>query len=196
LFARTSGIAGFKPSYGRVPNYPTGPNWGLQHIGPLGRTVEEVATVLDVLAASDERDPYSLPAPGIQYRECIRSTPKERRLLFCPDFGYAEAVDPELVTICRRAAGALEQLGHCVTEQVPDWSSPLSFWRALFVTGVSYRLAPYLPEHAQHIEDNLRELIEEGKALPPDAYYRAWLQKNEWWQEVEVVRSQAQIAAA
>src|ERR1700730_5276902 len=182
--ASFTATVGFKPSYGRVPNYPTGPNWGLQHIGPLGRTVEEVATVLDVLAASDERDPYSLPAPRIRYRECIRSAPKNLRLLFCPDFGYAEAVDPEVVTICRRAAGALEQLGHGVTEQVPNWSSPLSFWRTLFVTGASYRLAPYLPEHAQHIEDKLRELIEEAKALPPDAYYRAWLQKNEWWQEV------------
>ena len=68
--ASFTGTVGFKPSYGRVPNYPTGPNWGLQHIGPIGRTTDDVAIVLDALAVADDRDPYSLPPTQMRFSEC------------------------------------------------------------------------------------------------------------------------------
>jgi aspartyl-tRNA(Asn)/glutamyl-tRNA(Gln) amidotransferase subunit A len=182
-----TGTVGFKPSYGRVPNYPTGPNWGLQHIGPIARTVDDVALVLESLAVVDHRDPYSLPQAPVSYGECLRNAPHGLRLLFCPEFGYAEAVDPEVVTICRKAANGFADLGHRVTERIPGWSSPLEIWRTMFMTGAAFRLGPYLTSRPEDVEDELRELVQEGEALAPDAYYRAWLQKNAWWEEVRPI---------
>ena len=182
--ASFTGTVGFKPSYGRVPNYPTGPNWGLQHIGPIGRTTEDVAIVLDALAAADDRDPYSLPQTQMRFGECIARSPPNLKVLFCPDFGFAEAVDPEVVTICRKAAESFQELGHAVAEGVPGWSSPMECWRTMFVAGVAHRLGPYVAAHADDMEDQLRAFIAEGESLGADAYYRAWLRKNDWWQEV------------
>jgi aspartyl-tRNA(Asn)/glutamyl-tRNA(Gln) amidotransferase subunit A len=179
-----TGTVGFKPSYGRVPNYPTGPNWGMQHIGPIARTVADVAFVLESLAVVDHRDPYSLPPAPVRYGECLSQPLRGLRLLFCPDFGYAEAVDPEVVMICREAANAFTDLGHSVTERIPGWSSPLEFWRTIFVTGAAFRLAPYVASRPGDVEDELRELVQEGKTLGTDSYYRAWLQKNAWWEQV------------
>jgi aspartyl-tRNA(Asn)/glutamyl-tRNA(Gln) amidotransferase subunit A len=54
----------------------------------------------------------------------------------------------------------------------------------LFVTGAAARLGPFLAQRPDDIEENLRALIVEGQQMAPDAYYRAWLAKNDWWQEV------------
>jgi aspartyl-tRNA(Asn)/glutamyl-tRNA(Gln) amidotransferase subunit A len=196
LPASFTGTVGFKPSYGRVPNYPTGPNWGLQHIGPIARRVEDIAAIMDALAVPDDRDPYSLPARTLRFTESIGRAPRHLKVLFCPDFGYAEAVDREVVTRCREAIRCFRQFGYAVTEGVPGWSSPLQSWQTLFVAGVAHRLGPFVPERAEDIEDKLREFIETGKNLAPDAYYRAWLAKNEWWQEVRPTFEQYDLVAS
>jgi aspartyl-tRNA(Asn)/glutamyl-tRNA(Gln) amidotransferase subunit A len=54
------GIVGLKPTYGRVSNRGVVPlSWTLDHIGPLCRTVEDVALLLGVIAGFDELDPSS-----------------------------------------------------------------------------------------------------------------------------------------
>ena len=57
------GIVGHKPSFGRVPFFPSpGANELAAHAGPMTRTVRDAALFLDVLAGPDERDRFSLPA--------------------------------------------------------------------------------------------------------------------------------------
>src|SRR5262249_37938500 len=52
------GIVGFKPTYGRVSKRGVVPlSWTLDHVGPLSRTVEDVALLLSVIAGYDELDP-------------------------------------------------------------------------------------------------------------------------------------------
>ena len=182
--ASFTGTVGFKPSYGRVPNYPTGPNWGLQHIGPISRTVEDAAVAFDALARYDDRDPYCLPPAGMRFADAAGASLPPLRILFAPDLGFAESVDPEVVAICRAAALELQQLGHQVAEGNPGWSSPMAAWQTLFVAGVAARLGPFVAERAADIEEKVLEFIAAGQQMAPDAYYRAWLAKNDFWQEV------------
>ena len=181
--ASFTGTVGFKPSYGRVPNYPTGPNWGLQHIGPISRTVDDAAIALDALSAPDERDPYSLPPMDRPFSDAFDLTGR-LRVLFAPDLGYAELVDPEVIAICQDAAADLRKLGHEVIGGNPGWSSPMEHWKTLFVAGVAARLGPFVAERSDDIEEKLLEFIAEGQRMAPDTYYRAWIAKNEWWQEI------------
>lgn len=181
--ASFTNTVGFKPSYGRVPNYPTGPNWGLQHIGPIARTVEDAAIALDALSAPDDRDPYSLPPGEQSFGQSVNAPTGTQRILFAPDLGYAESVDPEVVAICRDAATALRALGHEVSEGNPGWSSPMEQWRMLFIAGIAARLGSFVKDRGDDIEEKLLEFIAEAQAMAPDTYYRAWIAKNEWWQE-------------
>ena len=59
--ANYCGAVGMKPSFGRVAAWPLSAIWPLSSAGPMGRTVEDVAQCLDVIAAPDPRDPYALP---------------------------------------------------------------------------------------------------------------------------------------
>ena len=167
-----------------MPNYPTGPNWGLQHIGPISRTVDDAAIALDGMSAPDERDPYSLPPVDRPFSDALNLPVGRLRVLFAPDLGYAESVDPEVIAICHDAAAGLRKLGHEVNGGNPGWSSPMEYWKTLFVAGVAARLGPFAAGHSDDIEDKLLEFIAEGQRMAPDTYYRAWIAKNDWWQEI------------
>jgi aspartyl-tRNA(Asn)/glutamyl-tRNA(Gln) amidotransferase subunit A len=153
--ASFSGTVGFKPSYGRVANYPTGPNWGLQHIGPIANTIDDIAVAFDALSTPDDRDPYSLPPTTTRFADTLNEPVAPLRILYSPDLGYAESVDPEVADICRRAAVSLSELGHHVTEGNPRWPSPLGAWKTLFVAGIAARLGPFAVDRAADIEDKL-----------------------------------------
>lgn len=81
-------VVGLKPSFGRVPIHP--PSLFMPHsvIGPMGRRVEDVVRLLEVMARPDERDPFALDWPF--KAEAARSpTLDDVRIAFSPDFGMA-----------------------------------------------------------------------------------------------------------
>jgi len=67
--AAYNGIAGLKPTYGRVSRSGVFPlSYALDHCGPLTRTVEDCAILMQVLAGYDPRDPASADVPVPDYR--------------------------------------------------------------------------------------------------------------------------------
>jgi len=64
-------VIGLKPTFGlvpeRVPNDGFSPHSPFFVDGPMARTTEDIAVFLDVLAGHDSRDPYSVPAPNVDY---------------------------------------------------------------------------------------------------------------------------------
>src|SRR5712691_563226 len=104
------GLYGFKPSYGRVPNYPGFPGWEcFSHTGPITRTVRDAAVVLDVIAGGDDRDLDSLPGGSGGYLDACDENVKGLHVAWSPDLGYAP-VDPEVARICEDAAAHFESL--------------------------------------------------------------------------------------
>lgn len=62
------GVSGIKPTFGRVPRTGVFPvSWSLDHVGPMARTVEDLALLLTVLAGADPADPYSSDRPVPEY---------------------------------------------------------------------------------------------------------------------------------
>jgi aspartyl-tRNA(Asn)/glutamyl-tRNA(Gln) amidotransferase subunit A len=177
--AAFTGTVGFKPSYGRVPNYPTGPNWSLQHLGPIARTVEDVAAVFDSCAGPDALDPYSLPATGEDFVAAARQMPTKLRVVYADDLGFVEALDPEVAALCREAARSLTTLGWTVEEKALGWPSPLEAWRVIFAAGISHRLSEFA-DRRDEIETGLLDLMQEMRTVPPDLYLSACLARNQW----------------
>ena len=66
------GIVGLKPTYGRVSRRGVFPlSYTLDHCGPLTRTVEDCAIMMQVLAGYDPRDPASADVPVPDYRAAL-----------------------------------------------------------------------------------------------------------------------------
>jgi aspartyl-tRNA(Asn)/glutamyl-tRNA(Gln) amidotransferase subunit A len=69
------GLAGLKPTYGRVSRAGIMPlSFSLDHAGPLTWTVEDAAILLQAIAGPDPRDPASAARPVPDYRAALAST--------------------------------------------------------------------------------------------------------------------------
>src|SRR5512132_3861728 len=101
--ASLAGIFGHKASFGRIPGYPPSGAWSLSHIGPMTRTVEDAALMMNACAGPDERDQYSLPAVGTDYVKALKGSLKGLRVGWSPDLGFARVVDPEVEATCAKA---------------------------------------------------------------------------------------------
>jgi aspartyl-tRNA(Asn)/glutamyl-tRNA(Gln) amidotransferase subunit A len=137
--AAHSGIYGIKASMGRVPLYPGSRDerypgvsgWeGLEHIGPMSRTVADSALMLSVIAVGpDDRDRHTLPAPDFDWNESVQGDLRGLRVAYSSDWGYA-AVDPEVRRVVGEAVAVFERDLGCVVEEAhPGWEDPIgAFW--------------------------------------------------------------------
>lgn len=115
------GVAGFKPTYGRVSSRGTVPDsWTLDQIGPLCRSVEDVALMLGAIAGYDQSDPASVDAPLPDFSVALQM-PTSKLRLGVPRVPYFDALDPEIDKATARAIEVLAKL----TAEVRDLTSPI-----------------------------------------------------------------------
>jgi aspartyl-tRNA(Asn)/glutamyl-tRNA(Gln) amidotransferase subunit A len=80
LPAAYCGIVGLKPSYGLVPKRGVIPlAWSYDHVGPMARTVEDVALTLAAIAGYDPEDMYSIEFPAADYAAAVGQKPGHKR---------------------------------------------------------------------------------------------------------------------
>jgi len=121
LPAHFCGIAGIKPSAGRVPRtghiYPFGGMLdSFQQIGPLARYVDDLALLLPIIAGPDWIDPAIMPMPLGSPRDVDLA---KLRVSFHTDNGV-KTPTPETVEVIRAAAKALSDENILVEEARPD----------------------------------------------------------------------------
>ena len=75
------GIAGFMPTYGLVSRFGVIPNsFTFDHCGPMARTVEDCAILLQAIAGYDPRDSGSVEQPIPDYRAALKGDMKGLRI--------------------------------------------------------------------------------------------------------------------
>ncbi|MDB5027927.1 MAG: Amidase, partial [Candidatus Eremiobacteraeota bacterium] len=113
-------VVGLRPSIGRVPDAPTENAWGaLSVCGPMGRTVQDVALFLSVLAGADPRDPISLPEDGARFRVPLGRDFAKTRVAWSADLGGLP-VDPTVSAVLESRRGVFADIGCEVEEASPD----------------------------------------------------------------------------
>lgn len=120
LPAHFCGIAGLKPTSGRIPFtglLPSafGASARLRHVGPMARYVEDLILTLPILAGVDWRDPATIPMPLDDPRKVEL---KSLRVAFYTDNGIMTPT-PETTGIVRTAVHALADAGTVVEEARP-----------------------------------------------------------------------------
>jgi aspartyl-tRNA(Asn)/glutamyl-tRNA(Gln) amidotransferase subunit A len=79
--ASTCGIVGLKPTFGLVSRYGVVPiSWSLDHLGPMAKTVEDTAILLQAIAGYDRRDRFSVRTPAADYPRLLRRPVRGLRL--------------------------------------------------------------------------------------------------------------------
>jgi len=157
--ASLCGVFGIKPHFGRVPSWPRHDVWStLNHEGPIARTVRDAAAMLDIMAGPDERDRSSLPSPGLAYLKECDGDIRGLRVAWSPDLGYGR-VDPEVKTICEKAALAFKDLGCTVEEAAPVWDCPERIFLHILLPRMAAWLEEVLPEGFQEGIDPMLQVF-------------------------------------
>ena len=166
------GIVGFKPTYGRVPLYPASPFGTLAHAGPMTRTVDDAALMLDVLSRPDPRDWSSLDAPTASFREHLDDGVAGMRIAFSPGLGYVD-VDPDVAGPVRSAVEVLTELGAVVEQADPGFPDPVHAYHVLWFSGAAKSLEHVQQAQWEQLDPGLREISEQGRTLSALEYLDA-----------------------
>ncbi len=114
--AALCGAVGMKPTFGRVSKHGVFPlAWTLDHVGPLSRTVEDNALLLNALAGHDPLDPYSTNHPPEDFVRGLRSGLRKTAVGIPRGF-YFEHVADDVEKRVMEAAGTFRDLGAEVRE--------------------------------------------------------------------------------
>ena len=180
------GIFGLKPSFGRVPSYPSFRGWrGVGVTGPMTRTVRDAAAMLDVMAGPDDRDQQSLPGrPAEPYLAACDAGIAGLSVAWSPDLGHA-VVDPDVADLCGRAAERFESLGCHVEVVTPSWDDPAEIFR---VMGAAENFAAWghlLDEEPASIDKSFAAVLRFGRTVTIEQYLDAAHRRDLFWTEVQ-----------
>ena len=142
--AALCGVAGIKPTYGRVSRHGViAFASSLDHPGPFGRTVEDVAALLEVIAGHDPLDATSLPQPVGRYREACGAGMNGMRVGI-PEEYFQAGMDPEIESGVRAAVDAMARLGaQIVPVSLPHTKYAVSVYYLVCTAEASSNLARY-----------------------------------------------------
>ncbi len=108
------GIVGIKPTYSRVSRFGIIPlSWSLDHAGPMARSVEDCAILLQAIAGYDVKDPASANVPVPDYRAGLKDGIKGLRIGVPREHWFDEnkGIDTETEAVFNAALKTLESLG-------------------------------------------------------------------------------------
>lgn len=158
--AAFTGTVALKPTYGLVPMFPASPFGTLAHAGPMTRTVEDTALLLDVITGFDSRDWSALPTPTGSFLDGLDGGVKGMRIAFSPALGFG-ANDPGVERLVRAAAQVLADAGALVEEVDPGIQDPVEAFHVLWFAGAAKVLEAYGPDAISKVDPGLRRSIEE-----------------------------------
>ncbi|MEO7008259.1 MAG: amidase [Caldimonas sp.] len=164
-------VYGFRPSQGRVPRWPSADVWValLSTEGPMGRTVRDVAALLDIQAGYDARVPLSIATKDAYATNLDACDPRGVRIGWLADLGGYLAMEPGIAELCERGLARIENLGG-VLEPIALGFSPERVWDSWLVWrrwSVAARIAPFLvePENRAHIKPEALWEYDQGQGL-------------------------------
>jgi aspartyl-tRNA(Asn)/glutamyl-tRNA(Gln) amidotransferase subunit A len=159
-----TGTFGLKPSFGRVPAFPLSPFGTVAHIGPMTRTVEDAAMLLNAISQPDNRDWFSLPYDDVDYAYKLKRKLKGLRVAYSATLGYVD-VNPEIAALVKQAVAVLEKLGAEVTEIDPGFEDPAAIFRTLWWSGARSLLGDATPEVKALLDPALADVVEQAASI-------------------------------
>ncbi len=168
------GIVGLKATHGRISLFGVTPlSWSLDHIGPMTRTVQDAALMLQALAGHDPRDLGSSEALASDYTAKLTGELKGLRL-GVPSRFFPEYTDPEVKKAFDAAVKVFAGLGAQLEEvTLPGLDEVWSIAQVIMNGEANVWHEPYLQKQAEDYAPQVRKFLERGKSTLATDYVKA-----------------------
>jgi len=168
------GIVGLKATHGRISLFGVTPlSWSLDHIGPMTRTVQDAALMLQALAGHDPRDLGSSEASVSDYAAKLTGEIKGLRL-GVPSRFFPEYTDPEVKSAFAAAVKVLAGLGAQLEEvTLPSLAEVWPIAQVIMNGEANVWHEPYLQNQAEDYAPQVRKFLERGKSTLATDYVKA-----------------------
>lgn len=194
--ASLCGITGLKPTYGRVSRHGVVPlSWSLDHVGPLTRTAEDAAHVLQVIAGHDPKDATSSRRPVPDYVAGLND-PIDTLTIGVPAEPFWEPIDPEVAQAVRDAIDALRERGVRVREVTFPRAEDLGGIQTpiIFAEAAAYHLR-WMRERPDDYSPALLAGLRQGATIPAVDYVNAQRARTVLRAEVRTLFRQVDLLA-
>jgi aspartyl-tRNA(Asn)/glutamyl-tRNA(Gln) amidotransferase subunit A len=168
------GIAGIKPTYGRVSRRGVFPlSWNLDHIGPMARTVLDCALMLQACAGYDPLDGGSADEPVPSYTEGIEDGIAELRI-GVPWGLFQESCDPAILALFENAVERMRGLGAEIAsvESLRIHELTAAHWPIMVTDATAYHLAD-LQQRPEEYSRTFRLYMAAGALVEATTYLQA-----------------------
>lgn len=175
------GVTGLRPSFGRISNRGTFPvSWSFDVIGPMARSVRDVAALLIAMNRYDKLDSCAVRYGRLRFTDHNPGSLRGLRAGL-PDSYFFEGIDPEVERLVREGAVLLSELGIETTDvHIPDI---LEAVQAASLVNVTEALAVHqrrLHENPQAFSRDIRERLQSGESVTGTQYVQAMRTGQMW----------------
>ncbi len=183
-------VFALRPSLGRVPLWPAQDVWVTQlgTEGPMGRTVRDLALLLETQAGYDARVPLSLPG-GERYAQSLQDFDcKKVRIGWLGNLSGYLPMEPGILEVCEQGLHRLQDLG-CAIEPMQPGFAPEGVWQAWLIWRrwlVAARIAPFLanPRNRGLIKPEALWEHDQAESLSGAQALAASIQRSTFYQQM------------
>jgi len=178
------GLVGFKPTYGRLSRYGLTPlAWSQDHAGPIVRTVEDCALVMNAAAGYDPEDPTSLDVAVPDYTRCLTGEMKGLRVGVPREY-LDVPLDSQVKTIVWKAIGRLSDLGAIISDvSWPIYRYCTAIASAIQMAEATAYHSQLIRTHGSRIYPPVRLRLEAGFFLSASDYVQAQRARSLFYRE-------------
>ena len=197
--AGVCGVVGLKQTYGRASRHGVFPlSWSLDHVGPMARTVEDTAIILQSISGYDPRDPSTIDLPVPDYRQALSGDVKGLKAGVPVNY-FFDDVQPEVEASVRHAIEVLEGAGVAVEEvTIPHGEYIMPAWWTIFSAEAAAVHARLIREKGSDYSQSVLDTVGPGAFITSGALLKAQQARtlitrgmNEVFQRVDVLLTPA-----
>lgn len=178
-------VVGFRTSPGRVPVYPAPLGWWtLSVVGPMARTVADVALMLSATAGPDSRVPIAIAEAGDRFAGSLSYDFRGTRLAWSENLGGLP-VDPRVTAVLEAQRPVFRDIGCAIEEAEPNFAGADEVFKGWRAWRSHLTHADAVARHRDLYKDTIIAEVEQGARLTGPELGRLERLRTEIYQRVQ-----------